>query len=45
MPYFWMPQWTKGVCDPSARFIAHYKADVENNHKKNKAEIKNARIN
>ncbi|OAD62590.1 Asparagine synthetase [glutamine-hydrolyzing] [Eufriesea mexicana] len=30
VPYFWMPQWTKGVCDPSARFIAHYTADVEN---------------
>ncbi|KOC69684.1 Asparagine synthetase [glutamine-hydrolyzing] [Habropoda laboriosa] len=36
VPYFWMPQWVKGVRDPSARFIAHYKADVKNNHNENK---------
>lgn len=30
VPYFWMPQWIKGISDPSARFIAHYTADVEN---------------
>ncbi|XP_076748576.1 asparagine synthetase [Xylocopa sonorina] len=31
-PYFWMPRWVKGVSDPSARFIAHYAADVKNDH-------------
>ncbi|XP_076231024.1 asparagine synthetase [Calliopsis andreniformis] len=30
VPYFWMPRWVKGVRDPSARFIAHYAADVKN---------------
>ncbi|XP_058790517.1 asparagine synthetase [glutamine-hydrolyzing] [Phymastichus coffea] len=25
VPYFWMPKWVKGVTDPSARFISHYK--------------------
>ncbi|XP_016845558.1 asparagine synthetase [glutamine-hydrolyzing] [Nasonia vitripennis] len=24
IPYYWMPQWVKGVTDPSARFISHY---------------------
>ncbi|KAJ8688388.1 hypothetical protein QAD02_024183 [Eretmocerus hayati] len=24
IPYYWMPQWVKGVTDPSARFIPHY---------------------
>ncbi|CAK9825316.1 Asparagine synthetase [glutamine-hydrolyzing] [Anthophora retusa] len=28
VPYFWMPRWVKGVRDPSARFIGHYKADI-----------------
>ncbi|XP_076620658.1 asparagine synthetase [Colletes latitarsis] len=32
-PYFWMPRWVKGVCDPSARFISHYAAGVENDNK------------
>jgi asparagine synthase (glutamine-hydrolysing) len=25
VPYFWMPKWTKGVTDPSARALADYK--------------------
>ncbi|XP_048504777.1 asparagine synthetase [glutamine-hydrolyzing] isoform X2 [Athalia rosae] len=29
IPYFWMPRWVQGVTDPSARFIAHYAADIE----------------
>ncbi|XP_011501784.1 PREDICTED: asparagine synthetase [glutamine-hydrolyzing]-like [Ceratosolen solmsi marchali] len=28
IPYYWMPQWVKGVTDPSARFISHYKNTV-----------------
>ncbi|KOX69818.1 Asparagine synthetase [glutamine-hydrolyzing] [Melipona quadrifasciata] len=43
VPYFWMPRWTKGVSDPSARFITHYKADVKNNE--NETVIKNTKNN
>ncbi|KAI0242966.1 Asparagine synthetase [glutamine-hydrolyzing] [Lamellibrachia satsuma] len=25
IPYMWMPKWTKGVTDPSARELTHYK--------------------
>lgn len=28
-PYFWMPRWVKNVTDPSARFIKHYAANVD----------------
>ncbi|KAK9303133.1 hypothetical protein QLX08_005087 [Tetragonisca angustula] len=45
VPYFWMPRWTKGVSDPSARFITHYKADVKNNHNENETAIKTAKDN
>jgi asparagine synthase (glutamine-hydrolysing) len=27
VPYFWMPKWTKGVTDPSARALADYKEE------------------
>lgn len=27
IPFYWMPRWTEGVTDPSARFIKHYAAD------------------
>lgn len=30
VPYYWMPKWIEGITDPSARFINHYAADIEN---------------
>ncbi|XP_066141611.1 asparagine synthetase [glutamine-hydrolyzing] [Euwallacea fornicatus] len=29
LPFYWMPRWTEGITDPSARFIKHYAADSD----------------
>lgn len=39
VPYFWMPRWVKGISDPSARFIAHYAANVKKDDKVTKNEF------